>query len=179
MNYPFTLKISSVTNLSDARYAAGAWANYLGFCCDPSNTNYIDPNKMKEIKAWVNGPEIVLEFNKQPLEWISDFCHEIKPNAIQIPLEFYNPQLIELQLKIILEVSSISTIPVGITELITSDSDIAKHYTNSGYTVMYQIENLNEDIKDYNGIALLGLMEDKPGTRDHSNWTAFLEPYMN
>lgn len=181
MNYPFTLKISSITNLSDARYAAGVWANYIGFCCDPNNPNYIDPNKIKEIKSWVNGPEVVLEFNNQPLEWIFDFCNEIKPNAIQLPLENFNQNLTDLNYKIILEVNNINenNIPNGISTLFCIDKEIAKYYTNKGYTVIYAINDLNENIKEFNGIALTGQKEEKPGTRDQSSWTDFLDPYMN
>lgn len=179
MNYPFILKISSVTNLSDARYAAGVWADYLGFCCDPSSLNYIDPNKIKEIKSWVNGPEIVLEFKSQPIEWIADFCNEIKPHAIQIPIENFNNNLLDLNLKIILEINSVCDIPEGNFTLASSNGDIAQQYKNKGYTVLYQPSNLSENIDAYNGIALEGQREDKPGTRDHGSWTDFLEPYMN
>jgi hypothetical protein len=41
-----------VNNLSDARYAAAVGIEYIGFCFDNSNPNYIAPIKAKEMIDW-------------------------------------------------------------------------------------------------------------------------------
>ena len=57
------VKINKVNNLTDARYFAAMNVDYLGFCCNTGTEMYCAPSKIKEIIAWVNGPEFVLEFD--------------------------------------------------------------------------------------------------------------------
>ncbi|MFD2200633.1 phosphoribosylanthranilate isomerase [Shivajiella indica] len=56
------VKISSVNNLSDARYCSGMQVNLMGFNLEESNKNYTSPEKFKEITAWLSGLEFVGEF---------------------------------------------------------------------------------------------------------------------
>lgn len=53
------IKICGITNLADARYAAGAGADYLGFVLHPGSPRYIDAGKAAEIIEWVHGPRTV------------------------------------------------------------------------------------------------------------------------
>jgi phosphoribosylanthranilate isomerase len=55
MNYPFILKFSSISNLTDARYAAGAWSDFIGFCFDPSSDHYIEPKSAKKLLLGLMG----------------------------------------------------------------------------------------------------------------------------
>lgn len=57
------VKISNVNNLSDARYAAGMGVDLLGFDLEESSSNYVSPEKFKEITGWISGPRFVAEFN--------------------------------------------------------------------------------------------------------------------
>lgn len=57
------VKISSVNNLSDARYCAGMQINLMGFNLEENNKNYISPEKFKEITDWLSGVEFVAEFD--------------------------------------------------------------------------------------------------------------------
>jgi phosphoribosylanthranilate isomerase len=56
------LKISSITNLTDARFFSAIGANYLGFCFDVLNENNISIAKAKEIINWLHEPVIIGEF---------------------------------------------------------------------------------------------------------------------
>ena len=55
------VKISNVTNLSDARYCAGMGVDMLGFSMDADSPDYIEPKKFAEIRGWVAGVQIVGE----------------------------------------------------------------------------------------------------------------------
>lgn len=55
------IKFGAVTNLTDARYAAAAYAEWVGFCFDKNNPRYIQPAKAKEIIDWLSGPVMVAE----------------------------------------------------------------------------------------------------------------------
>lgn len=57
------VKISSVNNLSDARYCAGMYVNLLGFSLEKTSENFVSPEKFKEITDWLSGLEYVAEFN--------------------------------------------------------------------------------------------------------------------
>lgn len=55
------IKFGSITNLTDARYAAAAYADWVGFCFVKDNPRYIAPVKAKEIIDWLSGPIMVAE----------------------------------------------------------------------------------------------------------------------
>ena len=80
------LKISSITNLTDARFFSAIGANYLGFSFDVLNENNISITKAKEIINWLHEPIIVGEFGlHQTKEEIEFIAQEMELNEIQIP----------------------------------------------------------------------------------------------
>ena len=78
------LKFGEVTNLSDARFAAGSQAKFLGFSLDPENENYIEPDDLKEITGWIEGIGLVGEFGKQDFEEISQAIKDYKLDYVQL-----------------------------------------------------------------------------------------------
>jgi len=80
------LKISSITNLTDARFFSAIGANYLGFCFDVLNENNSSIAKAKEIINWLHEPVIIGEFgNHQTKEEIQFIAEEMNLNEIQLP----------------------------------------------------------------------------------------------
>lgn len=181
MNYPFILKFSSVRNLSDARYAAGFWADFIGFNFNPDDQAYLEPSKAKEIAGWLSGPHIVGEFAHQPKEWIEDFIKAVPLQAIQIPSTHPSLTLAELgPIKTIVEIKSIEHIPNF------EDADIFLCRSLELYKAIKAISNkplildacpLDIDTNNIDGVGLTGGNEDKPGTRDQAEWTDFLEKW--
>ncbi len=187
MNYPFQLKFSAITNLSDARYAVCAWADYVGFCFDTNKPEYIEPKKAKEIAGWINGSVIVGEFGHQPIEWILDFIQEIPCGAIQIPANYTNSKILDTNMPIILEFEDGSDIETTIFN-IENNANIKALicYTKEMANILVQKFNLPvllqsknyTDFKTLNtniGIALKGEFETIPGTRNHDAWNSLLE----
>lgn len=78
------IKLGGITNLSDARYAAAAGIDYIGFCFDTDRQNYIAPIKAKEIIDWVNGCEIVAEFGDQTIDEIQTISELINVDMIEL-----------------------------------------------------------------------------------------------
>lgn len=56
------IKVSKVDNLTNARYFAAMGVHYLGFCCNPGTEYHCTPARIREIASWVEGPQIVPEF---------------------------------------------------------------------------------------------------------------------
>jgi phosphoribosylanthranilate isomerase len=53
------VKICGITTLADARYCAGAGADYLGFIQYPPSPRYLSPAEAAEIIAWLYGISFV------------------------------------------------------------------------------------------------------------------------
>lgn len=66
------IKICGITNLADARFAAGAGADFLGFIQHAESPRYVDPKQAKEIIEWVYGARPVGVFVNAEPELIND-----------------------------------------------------------------------------------------------------------
>jgi len=53
------IKICGLTNLADARFAAGAGADFLGFIQHEGSPRYISPKAVAEIAEWIHGARTV------------------------------------------------------------------------------------------------------------------------
>ena len=73
------VKVSSITNLSDARYCAGMGVDLLGFAIQE-----ISLEKFTEIRNWLAGVEIVGEFSTHDAEEIKAKVAEYQPDYLEI-----------------------------------------------------------------------------------------------
>ena len=71
------VKICGITQLADARYCAGAGADYLGFIQYPDSPRWIEPSSAKEIIGWLDGIESVGVFVNEDAETINARCAEV------------------------------------------------------------------------------------------------------
>jgi phosphoribosylanthranilate isomerase len=78
------IKTSGIANLTDARYFAAKEVQFLGFCLDNADENFVQPLVVKAIKEWVAGPQILGEFGMQTTEEITDSIEKIGLDAIQL-----------------------------------------------------------------------------------------------
>ncbi|WAC12201.1 hypothetical protein [Dyadobacter pollutisoli] len=101
-----TVKISNVTNLSDARYCAGMGVEMLGFSIDEDSPNHISPKKFEDICSWLAGVTLVAETAQTNAESILKTLASYPVHAVQVE----EPGLLnylhsELSLPLILRVS--------------------------------------------------------------------------
>jgi len=101
-----TVKISNVTNLSDARYCAGMGVEMLGFSIDEDSPNYISPKKFEEICSWLAGVQLVAETSQSDPESLLKALADYPVHYVQVE----SPGLLtylksELSLPLILRVS--------------------------------------------------------------------------
>ena len=78
------VKANSVTNLSDARYFAAMGVEWMGFDMDKDSDSFVEPEAIKEIADWVDGPKITGEFSvSHEAGWIEYMVSHLKLSAIQ------------------------------------------------------------------------------------------------
>jgi phosphoribosylanthranilate isomerase len=78
------VKISDVSNLSDARYCAGMGVDLLGFRLDPDDPHSIDAAKFKNITEWIAGVGFAGEFYQSNSEVIVDIAKKYNLSYLQI-----------------------------------------------------------------------------------------------
>jgi phosphoribosylanthranilate isomerase len=98
------VKVSAVTNLSDARYCAGMYVNMLGFDMEENSNNYTSPQKFSEITGWLSGVDFVAEFESSHPEKILTLLNEYQGiKFIEIKEETYLRMLVNSSFGIILK----------------------------------------------------------------------------
>ena len=60
--------VNGISNLSDARYCAGMFVDYLSFELNSSHPDFIPIEKILEIKNWLSGPKIGGRISQWPEE---------------------------------------------------------------------------------------------------------------
>lgn len=84
MYHACKLKFGSITNLTDARYAAAVYADWIGFRLDPSHPRYIDPAKAKEIIDWISGSSLVAELGTLMPDDIQSALEILQIDTVQV-----------------------------------------------------------------------------------------------
>ena len=100
------IKLSGITRLDNARYAAGGGADYLGFVQDSDNPRYIRPASIREITDWVHGLVSVGQFTNVDADTINETADKAGFEMIQLD-GHESPELIDA-----LSLPVIKTIPV-------------------------------------------------------------------
>lgn len=196
------VKISNVTNLSDARYCAGMGVDLLGFSMDESAEQYVAPEKFKEIRSWVAGLHIVGETASiDPLE-IERLLELYQPDVLQIEESALLPYIATFDCRLILKVdlslltldqleASFSAVQSDQVDYFLLESKGAIHLDDdlkavlqrlaARYPVLLGVGFTTESIHDLlaelpvQGIALTGGDEDRPGSRDFGELMDILE----
>ncbi len=78
------VKICGITNLEDARFAAGAMADYLGFIFYEKSPRYIEPAKAGAIINWIEGPQSVGVFVNRSLDDVNQIAKQTGIDLVQL-----------------------------------------------------------------------------------------------
>ena len=86
------IKFNTIQDLSDARYASAAMAEWMGFA-----VGGLPIDKVQEIIGWCSGPKLTLELpSTNHLETAISWCTILPVEAIECPIEeytFWHPSL--------------------------------------------------------------------------------------
>ncbi|MBK6997081.1 MAG: hypothetical protein IPH31_19985 [Lewinellaceae bacterium] len=113
------IKASRVAHLTDARYFAAKVVDYLGFNLEEGTEGYLDPMYMKAIREWVQGPKIVGEFSRTPIQVVREAASFYGLDMVQVSAQNHGAYLAELEgLELILEIEvGEHGLPFSTTEL--------------------------------------------------------------
>ncbi len=91
MEHKLNIKFGEINTLSEARYAAGVGAAFMGFNLSPENSKNCTEQNLKEISGWAPGPAIVTEWENESADVIADTCNRLNIEYIQ--LNAFNPDV--------------------------------------------------------------------------------------
>lgn len=99
------VKVSGVSNLSDARYCAGMGVDVLGFSFDPSEQHHVSPDQYIAITEWISGVQNTAEFTScTPQEIEAQLAQYGNVDLLQVRDHRQLPLLKSLQLPLILKI---------------------------------------------------------------------------
>jgi len=191
------VKISGVSNLSDARYCAGMGVDQLGFNLNPNEDDAVSPDLFMEIKDWVAGVELVGEFDMMkyedlalaqqslPLDLIEISSVEDveKVNLLGKPVSFkyeisHHVHLNDLKSCLSYLDELVQQVVIVSTPQFYDEINEEINFYNGrikmikGYNV--KPENV-QHIGNFHGIQLKGTKEDKAGFKDYGEMMDVLE----
>ena len=87
MSLKYFVHVSSISNLSDARYCSGMMVDSLGYNLDENSNNILSIDSVKEISQWVNGVKFIAEFYNSSEEHINKILENEIFDAIQLNID--------------------------------------------------------------------------------------------
>lgn len=192
------VKISNVSNLSDARYCAGMGVHVMGFNIDPKSEDKISVDQFEAITGWISGVEFAGELKDSlpELDYLRrfplDYVQIEQPEHLDVISSYKIPVIMALNIdklqpmeteKIIKEHAS----QVAFYLIQASDDGHCEHLHTSIYKLAQNYplilgcginkENINTVIinTSLKGIALKGSAELKPGFKDFDELADILE----
>ena len=195
------VKISGVSNLSDARYCAGMGADLIGFNIDPKNTEYITPDKFEAITGWISGIKLAAEFNISNPDEIKAVLPNYQVDYIQVNNDEYLNELNSIGIPLIYEIDVLKhQEPAAIQKLLERNMDNVEFFLIQAideyfcqrlhadifkFAEQYSIvlgcginpDNVLEIINNskIKGIGLKGTEEIKAGYKDYDELSNILE----
>lgn len=186
MSLKSTVKVSHLSNLSDARYCAGMGVELLGFRVIPGNEHYMPPDVFHDIRGWISGPQIIAE-----LYGISS------PREIQTTLEKYAPDYFELTIDEFKEFQQHLSLPCivfvnaaadakslkqveGVSYILVNGETSCNDISSLDHPVLVNISSL-EKLQEktgsgcFHGYVLEGPQELRPGITNYDQLGAILE----
>ena len=195
MSLKYFVYVSSVNNLSDARYCSAMMVDYLGFDLDENSKNKISVDNITEISSWINGVKLVGEFNRSSCSYINKTLQKTDFSLIQIDISNVCANLNFDYKNIIVKIKDLSEHNNSIlsvlknnfyeTEIIIIEkfnesnriilADLAKKY-KVFINPLKSINETKEILKKYNlGLHLYGSDEIRPGFKDYDSLSSVLD----
>ena len=195
MSLKYFVHVSSINNLSDARYCSGMMVNSLGFDLDKESKTKLPLENINEICKWVNGVDFVGEFNNSQSNYINEVINELDFNYISVNISNTIKSIDFDHQKIIIVLPQPNLIsprtnnylrdnfPESRTLIIdnlTKDSISKLELLTDNYEIIINpLETINITKTILNkfdlGLLLKGSQEIKPGYKDYDSISDYLD----
>ena len=195
MSLRYFVHVSSVSNLSDARYCSGMMVDSLGYNLDENSESRISYKTANEISKWVNGVKFVAEFNNSSSKYINNILDNSFFDAIEIDFKKSISDLKFDPQNIIIKISDPNSIDHKINNYIKSNfpltqTIIVDNISSSNINKLQaldksfmiivnpfdKLENMLKILDKYKyGILLKGSNEIRPGFKDYDTISDILE----
>jgi len=182
------IKASQINNLTDARYFAALGVEWIGFKLDLSSDDRVEPALFHGIRSWIEGPKIVAEIGKTPIDLFSEVyelnafdllqsSEPIEGRDLIIPFKPNNLEALNSLLPSSIYLLDLEHIPE--LELYASVSDLQNLNERFNFIWPAPRENnylklLLEEIKPY-GIEVKGGLEEKVGFKSFDELDVFFD----
>ena len=195
MSLKYFVHVSSINNLSDARYCSGMMVNSLGFDLDKESKTKLPLENINEICKWVNGVDFVGEFNNSKSNYINEVINELDFNYISVNISNTIKSIDFDHQKIIIVLPEPNLISPGtnnylrdnfpesrtlIIDNLTKDSISKLELLTDNYEIIINpLETINitkSILNKYDlGLLLKGSQEIKPGYKDYDSISDYLD----
>ncbi len=197
------VKISNVTNLSDARYCSGMYVDLMGFALEPTDDNFLSPAAYKEITDWLSGLDYVGEFaTTHPGAILEQVAAYAGIKYIQVEEESYLQKLSQSGYKMILnkrvdtndQLNQLLPLAMRLKEadvILLIDTSNPQEYNNPDWDIVGELAQACDVLLGFGfdadtvemivgetrvkGIAMKGGKEIKPGIKDFDELADTLE----
>jgi phosphoribosylanthranilate isomerase len=186
------VKVSSIANLSDARYCAGMGVEWLGFPLQE-----ITVEKFTEIRNWLAGVQIVGEFTKATADQVREAVAIYQPDVIEIDSSV---SLVAIQSIDVSKILRVNIDTDNLPAIFAASAPYVSHFLLVGdsadsltgmeasveiwaaqYPIILGLDIPEDDLDEWveqssiQGIGLVAGEEDRPGFRDFTDLMTILE----
>jgi phosphoribosylanthranilate isomerase len=173
--------VNGISNLSDARYCAGMFVDYLSFELNQSHPDYIPIDKVLEIKNWLSGlkiggrvtdwPDYITEEQWSELQF--DFLIIDKADNKMKSLEKVSELFFQIKDKKEVDLNSFNHLLIEVQH---SDLDSIEHDSIFvGPNVTFETLETVLSHSNVKGVALKGSHEIRPGESSYDDLMDVLE----
>jgi phosphoribosylanthranilate isomerase len=180
------VKVSHVSNLSDARYCAGMGVEMLGFQAISGHEHYIPAEIFQDIRGWISGPAIIAElYGLSSRAQIETVLNTYAPDYFELTIAEYRKYREELTRPCLVTCTN----PTDL-QLIKEDDDIRYVITDGAVSCsdltgkkipvlarIDSVESLNARLNEgcFRGFVLEAPSQVRPGITNYDQLGAILE----
>lgn len=186
------VKVSSIANLSDARYCAGMGVEWLGFPLQE-----ITLERFTEIRNWLAGVQIVGEFTKATADQVREAVAIYQPDVIEVDSSV---SLVAIQSIDVSKILRVNIDTDNLPAIFAASAPYVSHFLLVGdsadsligmeasveiwaaqYPIILGLDIPEDDLDEWveqssiQGIGLVAGEEDRPGFRDFTDLMTILE----
>jgi phosphoribosylanthranilate isomerase len=186
------VKVSSIANLSDARYCAGMGVEWLGFPLQE-----ITLERFTEIRNWLAGVQIVGEFTKATADQVREAVTTYQPDVIEVDSSV---SLVAIQSIDVSKILRVNIDTDNLPAIFAASAPYVTHFLLVGdsadslagmeasveiwaaqYPIIVGLDIPESDLDEWveqssiQGIGLVAGEEDRPGFRDFTDLMTILE----